>query len=51
MDQQQITGIEDLQTFMAGAKPGQQVKLTILRNGTRQGTIDVTLGVRPTSEQ
>jgi serine protease Do len=51
MDQQQITGIEDLQTFMQGAGPGQQVKLTILRNGTRQGTIDVTLGERPTSEQ
>ena len=51
MDQQQITGIEDLQTFMKGARPGQQVKLTTLRNGTRQGTIDVTLGERPTSEQ
>jgi serine protease Do len=51
MDQQQITGIEDLQTFMAGARPGQQVTLTVLRNGTREGKIDVTLGERPSGSQ
>jgi S1-C subfamily serine protease len=51
MDQQSITGLEDLQTFMAGAKPGQQVTLTVLRNGTREGKIDVTLGERPGSNQ
>jgi S1-C subfamily serine protease len=51
MDEQQITGLEDLQSFMAEARPGQQVTLTVLRNGTREGKIDVTLGERLSSNQ
>lgn len=51
IDDEGIAGLEDLQTFLAGARPGQQVTLTVLRNGTREGTIDVTLGVRPSSIQ
>ena len=51
IDDQGIAGLEDLQTFLAGARPGQQVTLTVLRSGTREGRIDVTLGVRPSSIQ
>jgi S1-C subfamily serine protease len=51
IDDQETTGLEDLQTFLEGARPGQQVTLTILRNGTREGRIDVTLDVRPSSSQ
>jgi len=51
IDNQEIAGLEDLQTFLEGARPGQQVTLTVLRNGTREGRIDVTLGERPSSIQ
>jgi len=51
IDDEAIAGLEDLQTFLAGARPGQRVTLTVLREGTREGTIDVTLGVRPSSSQ
>jgi len=41
-----IATFDDLQTFMQTAKPGQQVKLTILRDGKEQ-TLTVTLAAHP----
>ncbi|MBI3175747.1 MAG: PDZ domain-containing protein [Chloroflexi bacterium] len=41
-----IAAFDDLQAFMQTAKPGQQVKLTILRDGKEQ-TLTVTLAAHP----
>jgi 2-alkenal reductase len=41
-----ITSFNDLQAFMQSAQPGQQVKVTILRDGKQQ-TLDVTLAAHP----
>jgi serine protease Do len=47
-DGQTITSMAELRSFLADAEAGQQVTLTILRDG-RQMTVDVTLGERPAS--
>jgi serine protease Do len=49
-DGDSITSMEDLQSFLQEAEPGQRVALTVLRDG-RQRSIDVTLGTRPSSSQ
>jgi len=41
-----ITSFNDLQAFMQSAQSGQQVKVTILRDGKQQ-TLDVTLAAHP----
>ncbi|MFC1861155.1 trypsin-like peptidase domain-containing protein [Chloroflexota bacterium] len=46
IEDQQVNRIEDLQTTLQKFKPGQRVKLTILRNGSRF-EIEVTLGESP----
>jgi serine protease Do len=46
VDGQSVSRIEELQAIVREARPGQQVTLTILRDG-RERTIDVTLGQRP----
>ncbi len=46
IDGTSIATFDDLQTFMQTAKPGQQVKLTILRDGKEQ-TLTVTLAAHP----
>lgn len=47
-DDQPITSFEDLQAALAQSSPGQNVTLTILREGKSQ-RVDVTLGARPNS--
>jgi serine protease Do len=46
IDGKPITSFDDLQAFMQTAKPGQQVALTILRDGKEQ-TLTATLAERP----
>jgi S1-C subfamily serine protease len=46
IDGQAIANFEELKTYIQGAKPGQEVKLTILRNGQEQ-TLPVTLAEHP----
>jgi S1-C subfamily serine protease len=46
VDGQSVASADTLQTEIAGKKPGTQVKLTLVRNGTTK-TITVTLGTRP----
>lgn len=45
MDDQPITGFEALRAFTQQAEPGQEVTLTLLRDGS-QAKVDVTLGER-----
>ncbi len=47
LDSQSVRGMEDLQTILRQAEPGQEVMLTVLRDG-RQVDVEVTLGERPT---
>jgi len=47
MNSQPITSMADLQSFMQSAQPGDQVTLTVLRNG-KEITLMVTLGTRST---
>ncbi len=46
MDNTTISTFNDLQNFIQNAQPGQQVKLTILRDGKQQ-TLTVTLSAHP----
>jgi serine protease Do len=46
MNSAAINNFNDLQTFMQNAQPGQQVQMTILRNGKEQ-TINITPEVHP----
>ncbi len=46
VDGKAITDFEDLQTMIQNAEPGQEIKLTILRDGKEQ-TINITLAERP----
>ena len=46
IDGNAIANFNDLQSFMQNAKPGQDVKLTILRDGKEQ-TLTVTLAAHP----
>jgi S1-C subfamily serine protease len=43
LDGQPVTGMEDLQTLLELAYPGQRVVLTLLRDG-RQVQVEVMLG-------
>ena len=45
VDGQPVTGMEDLQTLLQLAYPGQQVALTLLRDG-HQVQVEVRLGER-----
>jgi S1-C subfamily serine protease len=45
VDGEAVQGMEDLLAFMQGAEPGQEVSLTILRDGEEM-TMDVTLSQR-----
>ena len=46
LDGQTLTGMEQLAAAIAEKQPGDQVTLTVLRNGTPQDIV-VTLGNRP----
>jgi Do/DeqQ family serine protease len=46
IDNQQATSMNELATFIQNAQPGQDIALTILRNGAQQDVM-VTLGTRP----
>jgi serine protease Do len=46
MDDQPIAGFEDLSAFLQQAEPGQEVTLTLLRDGN-QVEVPVTLATRP----
>jgi S1-C subfamily serine protease len=46
---QDINNFDDLLSVIAFSKPGDQLKITILRNGQEQ-TVTVTLGERPAGE-
>jgi serine protease Do len=46
IDGNTIANFNDLQAFMQNARPGQEVKLTILRDGKEQ-TLTVTLAEHP----
>ena len=46
IDGKSLTSFDDLQAFLQNAKPGQQVKLTILRDGKEQ-TLTATLAEHP----
>jgi S1-C subfamily serine protease len=48
MDGQAVNGVGDLQALVQQAQPGQDVPLTLLRDG-KQVEVPVTLGERPTS--
>ena len=50
IDHQNITGMQDLQTILRQDKVGQQVTLTILRDGKQQD-VTVTLAARPSTIQ
>jgi len=50
IDHQTITGMQDLQTILRQDKVGQQVTLTILRDGKQQD-VTVTLAARPSGTQ
>jgi serine protease Do len=47
-DQLQVTSLTDLQSYLSQSQPGQDVVLTIVRNG-QEMTVDVILGQSPTS--
>jgi serine protease Do len=47
---QRVTSLQDLQSLLAQAQPGQRVTLTVLRNG-RQMSVSVTLGQSTMSTQ
>jgi serine protease Do len=47
MDGLAVNGVEDLQAQVQQAQPGQEVTLTLLRDG-KQVEVPVTLGERPT---
>ncbi len=49
IDDQPVLGFDDVAAYVAHAKVGQKIKLTILRDG-RTRTIEVTLGERPTQQ-
>lgn len=49
-DSQSINGMDELKSFMAEAEPGQEVTLTLLRDG-REVVVTVTLAERPASNQ
>jgi len=46
IDGQSLASFDDLQAFLQNAKPGQQVKLTILRDDKEQ-TLTATLAEHP----
>jgi S1-C subfamily serine protease len=46
VDDKEIRSDDDLTNAVADAKPGQQVKVTLVRGG-KSTTVDVTLGERP----
>ena len=46
VDDETVSGFEDLRAILLQAEPGQQVALTVLRGGD-EVTVDVTLGERP----
>jgi len=46
IDDQPVTQIEDMQTFIQSAQPGQEITLTLLRNG-KQVEVSLTLGEHP----
>jgi serine protease Do len=48
IDNQPVTRFEDLVSYLAGQKAGNQVTLTVLRDG-QEKTLMVTLGSRPAS--
>ena len=48
LDRQMLTGIESLLSVLQQCEPGQEVTLTLQRDG-RDIRVDVTLGERPTS--
>jgi S1-C subfamily serine protease len=48
MEDQTIAGFEDLSIFLQQAEPGQEVALTLLRDGN-QLQVDVILGQRSVS--
>jgi serine protease Do len=47
-DQLQVTSLADLQSYLSQSQPGQDVVLTIIRNG-QETTVHVILGQSPTS--
>ncbi len=49
IDDQQVRSFEDVVTYIAHARVGQKITLTILRDG-RTRSVDVTLGERPTQQ-
>ena len=49
IDNQPVSSMEDLQTFLQQAEPGQKVTLTILRDG-KQIEVPMTLSERPGSQ-
>ncbi len=48
VDEEPVALMEDLLSILRGSKPGQDVALTVLRDG-QQIVVDVTLGERPES--
>jgi S1-C subfamily serine protease len=46
VDGEEISGMEDIISLINGAQPGDELVLTILRDGEQQD-VDVTLGERP----
>jgi serine protease Do len=46
IDDQAVSGMEDLQTFIQTAQPGQELTLTLLRDG-KQVQVSLTLSERP----
>ncbi len=50
IDDQKVTQIEDLVNYLRNAKPGDEVTLTVLRNG-EEVEVPVTLGERPAQNQ
>ncbi len=51
LDGRPVTGMEDLITYLASLRPGDEISLTVLRPGGEEVTIDVVLGTRPTTTQ
>ena len=50
MDGTPITGMSSLVSYLAAyTQPGQTVQMTIVRNGSEELTLPVTLGARPSS--
>ena len=48
VDEEPVAQMEDLLSILRGAEPGQDVTLTVLRDG-QQTMVEVTLGERPAS--